>query len=134
MLLGNVGVIDNITMNIGDVFLRPLTCVKLLGVKIDSKLNFSEHVQTLCKSASNKVKALFRLRPYLDVYSAKKLCEAFILSTFNYCPLIWMYGCKGNDTLINKVHTRALRAIYLDFSSDFESLLEKDASAGADPG
>lgn len=39
-----------------------------------------------------------------------------------------MYGCKGNDTLINKVHARALRAIYLDFSSNFNTLLEKDAS------
>ena len=39
-----------------------------------------------------------------------------------------MYGCKGNDTLINKVHTRALRAFYFDFSSNLKTLLEKDAS------
>ena len=91
-------------------------------------MNFSEHVKTLCKSASNKVKALFRIRLFLNISSAKKLSEAYILSTFNYCPLIWMYGSKGNDTLINKVHTRALRAIYFDFSSSFKSLLEKDAS------
>ena len=128
MLLGNTGNIDHIKLNIGNVTLEPKNCVKLLGVKIDCKLNFSEHVKTLCKSASNKVKALFRIRPYLNISSTKKLSEAYILSTFNYCPLIWMYGYKGNDTLINKVHTRALRAVYLDFTSSFETLLENDAS------
>ena len=128
MLLGNVGNIDLITLNIGSITIVPKNCVKLLGNQIDCKLNFSEHVKTLCKSASNKVKALFRMRPYLNISSAKKLSEAYILSTFNYCPLIWMYGCKGNDTLINKVHTRALRAVYLDFNSNFKTLLEKDAS------
>ena len=128
MLLGNVGNIDDIKLNIGNITIEPKNFVKLLGIKIDCKLNFSEHVKTLCKSASNKVKALFRIRPFLNISSAKKLSEAYILSTFNYCPLIWMYGSKGNDTLINKVHTRALRAIYFDFSSSFKSLLEKDAS------
>ena len=128
MLLGNVGNIDSVRIDFNNLVLEPKSCVKLLGIKIDYKLNFSEHVKTLCKSASNKVKALFRIRPYLDVISAKKLSEAFILSTFNYCPLIWMYGCKGNNTLINKVHTRTLRAVYFDFSSSFEILLEKDAS------
>ena len=51
-----------------------------------------------------------------------------VLSTFNYCPLIWMYGCKTNNAQINKVHTRALRAVYFDFSFTFDALLEKDAS------
>lgn len=128
MLLGNLGQINNIEVNINNIVLKPKSCVKLLGIHIDCKLNFSEHVKKLCKSASGKVKALFRIRPYLDVQSAKRLCEAFILSTFNYCPLIWMYGCKTNNVLINKIHSRALRAVYCDFSSSFDSLLEKDAS------
>ena len=128
MLLGNIGKIDNIKIKVNDKILEPKSCVKLLGMNIDCKLNFAEHVKTLCKSASNKVKALFRMRPYLDINSAKKLSETFILSTFNYCPLIWMYGCKTNNAQINKVHTKALRAVYFDFSSTFDALLEKDAS------
>ena len=127
MLLGNIGDID-IKFNVNNVILKPKSCVKLLGVNIDCKLRFSEHVETLCKSASSKIKALFRIRPFLNMNSAKKLCEAYILSTFNYCPLIWMYGCKANNTLIERIQTRALRAVHFDFSSSFETLLEKDAS------
>ena len=120
MLLGKI---DDSIVNIDNIVLKPKSCVKLIGINIDHKLNFSDHVKTLCKSASGKIKALFRIRHYLDLHSAKKVCEAFFMSTFNYCPLIWMYDCKGNDVLLNKVHCRALRAVHQDFSSSFKQLL-----------
>ena len=83
MLLGNTGQVNRVEVHVNDIVLKPKSCVKLLGVKIDSKLTFSEHVKTLCKSASGKVKALFSIRPYLNIYCVKRLCEVFILSTFN---------------------------------------------------
>ena len=33
-------------------------CETLLGVKIDSKLSFHKHIKTICKKASNKLRAL----------------------------------------------------------------------------
>ena len=120
---------DNIAkISFENIILQPTNCVKLLGISIDSKLNFESHVQALCKNASNKIKALFRIRPYLDIYSAKRICDIFILSIFNYCPLIWMYGCKSNDKLINKTHKRALMAVHKDYKLSFEELLQKDDS------
>ena len=88
MLLGKIGQIDDSIVNINNIVLKSKSCVKLLGTNIDHKLNFFEHVKTLCKSASGKIKAPFRMRHYLDFHSAKRVCEAFIMSTFNYCLLI----------------------------------------------
>ena len=68
MLLGKIGQIDDIIVNINKIVLKPKSCVKLLGINIDHILNFSEHVQTLCKPASGKIKALFRIRHYLDLH------------------------------------------------------------------
>ena len=34
---------------------------KLLGIKIDNKLTFEEHVEGLCEKASQKVSALARI-------------------------------------------------------------------------
>ena len=34
---------------------------KLLGIKIDNKVTFKEHVEELCKKASQKVSALARI-------------------------------------------------------------------------
>ena len=38
---------------------------KLLGVTIDRKLNFNEHVTNLCDKASKKIQALARISPYI---------------------------------------------------------------------
>ena len=117
---------DLVEFCVDKICLKSVSSVKLLGVIIDSKLNFRLHVESLCKTASVKVRALLRIRPYLDYSSAKHLCCAYILSTFNYCPLIWMNGCKSNDALINKVHKRALSIVYRDFDSSFQELLTLD--------
>ena len=108
------------------IVIKSSSSVKLLGVLLDNKLNFSEHVKKLCKSASQKTKALIRIRPFLNLDCAKRLSSAYILLAFNYCPLIWMFGRKSNDGLINQAHKRALRAVYLDFQSPFKALLSKD--------
>ena len=117
-----------IILNFDGITVKSTSTVKLLGVLLDSKLNFSAHVKSLCKSASQKTSALLRIRPFLNISCAKRLCSAYILSIFNYCPIIWMFGSKANNGLINKVQKRALRAIYKDFESPFELLLERNKS------
>ena len=37
---------------------------------------------------------------------AKHLSEAYIMSTFMHCPLIWMFCSKTANNLINKIHKR----------------------------
>ena len=61
---------------------------KLLGVKIDSKLSFENHVSSLCKKASQKLHALARVVNFMDLAKRKSLMKAFIASQFKYCPLI----------------------------------------------
>ena len=41
-------------------------CEKMLCVKIDYG-NFDEHVKTLCSKAYNKLRALTRANPYMNV-------------------------------------------------------------------
>ena len=58
--------------------------VKLLEIKIDSRLNFEPHDSDLCKSAARQLNALLRLKPYLTFEARKMLIESFVYSNFNY--------------------------------------------------
>ena len=51
------------------------------------------------------------------------LAEAYISSSFRYCPLIWMFCGKMTDNLIVKTHYRTLRAIYDTQTGSYEELL-----------
>ena len=51
---------SQLEFKIGNNILKPTNFVKLLGVTIDCKLNFYQHIAALCSTASKKVKALLR--------------------------------------------------------------------------
>ena len=103
--------------------------VKLLGVIFDNKLSFREYVEKLCIKATQRSKALARIRPFLTLSSAKLLSTAYILSSFKYCPIIWMYHDLTSKRLINKVHKRVLSIVYDQCETSFETLLELDCSS-----
>ena len=52
--------------------------------------------------------------------------KAFIISQFNYCPLIWMFHNRALNDRINKIHKRALRLVYQNKNLSFSELLELD--------
>ena len=102
--------------------------VKLLGITIDDKLSFTTHIENVCSTASNRLGGLARIRKFITFEEAKRLSEAYIMSTFPYCPLIWMYCSKTAKNLINKIHKHSLRVIYEMEDANFDDLLIKDSS------
>ena len=112
-----------------DAFLENEEIVKLLGVHVDQKLAFEEHInRVILKEANKKLCALMRISKFMSQEKLKNLLRSFIESQFNYCPLVWMFHSRTTHNRINKLHERALRIAYEDKSSTFEQLLEKDNS------
>ena len=83
--------------------------IKLLGIKIDGRLNLKPHVSDLCKSAARQLNALLRLKPYPTFEARKTLIESFVYSNFNYCPLVWNFASAKAVNKIKSVQQRALR-------------------------
>ena len=101
---------------------------KVLGVISDRKLNFEKHLFTVCNKASQKLHALARASMYMPKEKTNIVMRAFVISQFSYYPLIWMLHGKGVDSKINRIHERALRIAYQDFTSSFAELLINDNS------
>ena len=104
------------------------TSVKLLGIIIDNKLNFAEHVTKIYKKANTKLHALARIAKYMDHEKLRLLMKTFIESQFNYCPLTWMFHSRTLNSKINKLHERALRIVYKYPNLNFRELLDLDKS------
>ena len=76
--------------------------VKLLGIIIDDKLPFTTQIENLCSTSSNHFRALERIRKCLSSEQAKHISEAYIISTFTYCPLIWIFCNNTASNLLTK--------------------------------
>ena len=70
--------------------------------------------------------ALARIVHYMDFEKRRSLMKAFVISQFNYCPLIWMFHNRALNNRINKIHKRALRLVYQNKNLSFNELLELD--------
>ena len=122
------------TKNPIDVHLKR-TCItsssheKLLGITIDSDLILDKHISDLHYKVGEKINALCQVTGYMSLEKRKIVMKTFVQSQFNYCLLIWMLQSR---TLYNKtdvcLHKRALRTVYSDYKSSFNTLLEKDSS------
>ena len=114
----------NIEFLVNGVSIPCTDSIKLLGVEFDSQLTFDVHVSSLCKKAGKRLNAMYRLRD-LSEESMKRIFDAFIRSSFNYCMNIWHLCSKKSERKVEKLQERALRCIYKDYSSDYETLLDR---------
>ena len=54
--------------------------VKLLGIKLDNKFDFNEHITNLCKKTNSKLHALARVSKFMNSDKLRLLMKAFIES------------------------------------------------------
>ena len=63
----------------------------------------------------------------MDLNKKQLLLNAFFMSQFNYCQLVWVCHNRMKNYKINRLHERYLRLIYSEKKSSFEELLEIDS-------
>ena len=114
----------DLTAKIGEFDVKNSRKEKLLGVQIDSKLSFENHVSSLCRKAIQKLHALVRVVNFMDLAKRRSLMKAFITSQFNCCLLFWMFHSRQLNNRINKIQERALRLVYKDIKLIFDDLLK----------
>ena len=70
-----------------------------------------------------KLNALSRLKKYMEKSEKEAVINSFILSNFNYCPLVQHFSSCESIRKIEKIQKRCLRIILNDYESDYETLL-----------
>ena len=108
-----------------DITLKHSSHEKILGLTIDNKLSFDEHIINICKAANKKLNALSRINHYMKQNQKEILLSSLIISHFSYCPLISMFYYKKSTEKINAVHERSLQIIRNDYESLYPLLLQE---------
>ena len=103
--------------------IKTTNSIKLLGINIDDQLRFNEHISILCSKAAMQLNALSRLQKYMGKSEKEAIINSFILSNFNYCPLVWHFSSCESIRKIEKIQKRCLRIILNDYESGYVTLL-----------
>ncbi len=66
-----------------------------------------------------------RLSTIIGMEVKLSIYRAFILSNFNYCPVVWKLCGQGNVKKMEHIQLKALRFVFDDFTSSYAELLKK---------
>ena len=75
-------------MKIGETEIKSSNCKNLLGIKIDDKLTFNEHLSYITDKVSHKIIPWSRVASYMNGSKKHILMNSFFWSQFSYCPLV----------------------------------------------
>ena len=109
-----------ISLRVGSSIVHEVNFVKLLGITIDNKLNFDDHISKLVKKANSKLFVIRRGLSMLTLGKRKVLLNSFVQSQFSYAPLVWMLCSKVANKKINRVHYKFLKMLHDDNNSTYE--------------
>ena len=123
-----VSLYEPVSLNVRGSTTEISSCEKLLGIFINSNFTFEYHINRICRKTSQKLNALSRISKCISGDKKRLLFKLLIISQFNYCPIVWMCHGRGLNNKINNLHERALRTVYQDKKSSFETLLKHDKS------
>ena len=96
----------------------------ILGVTIDNKLSFDEHIINICKTTDRNLNVVSRISHHIKK-NQKETLPSFIISNFSYCPVIYRFCSKRFTKKINVVYKTSLRIILNDCESPNPLLLEE---------
>lgn len=105
--------LKTISININSSVIQEAEVVKNLGLMIDNKLNFEEHVNKISNSAYMNLKHLYKFKTLLTSETKYLTCDSLILSRLNYCLSVYYplltYKLKNR---LQKIQNMCLRYSY----------------------
>lgn len=98
--------------------------VRDLGVTLDSKMTYSEHVEAIVNKAYKNLGFVLRVsRPFSDITCLKILYFAYVRSILEYCSTIWNPHCFTYKHTIERIQAKFLKHLnYRSFhvNNDYE--------------
>ena len=112
-------------ISVGNTVIQTSSCIKYLGVLVDNKLSFNDHVCHIKSKASKQVNALLRLSSNLDKDVKLILYRSFISAHFDYCPIVWSLCNKTTFNMLSSVQRRALCFVCGNYDASYSELLQE---------
>ena len=97
---------------INDKLIERVKFARSLGIRIDELLSWTKQVNTCIGRAIGKFKEFSNCKRMLSFDAKKNLCEAMVLSQFNYADTVYMNMNKILQYKIQKIQNLCIRFIF----------------------
>ena len=110
MIFSNNNIGTQCDIKINDLQLERVTSTKFLGVVIDEKLSWKDHISFVNSKISKCIGILYKVRNIFGTRWRIKLYNSFILPYINYCNIVW---CSTYHSYLKDIIVTQKRALKL---------------------
>ena len=103
----------NINIYINNHKIEQVYQIKYLGVIIDCKLQWKEHIKSVENKIAKSCGLISKIRHYVDQESLRKLYYAHVYSHLQYAVLAWGGSNMSRLHNMNKMHNKIIRLMSL---------------------
>ena len=103
--------LSSFSITLFDKELIPVPVVKDLGVLLDTRLSYNEHITKTTSNCLFKLKQINRIKHLLDRKTLLLVINSFVFSKIQYCSTVWSNTSKSNIDKLQKVQNFAGRII-----------------------
>ena len=109
---------ENIHIDLMNTSIRAEECTKFLGLLIDRKLSWKDHISYICNKVSRFTGIFYRLKDYLPLHILLLLYNTLILPHLSYGIILWG---NANPTTIHRITIMQNRIFRLIYNAPFRS-------------
>ena len=104
--------VDDVTsVQVSNAVIQPVSSIRSLGVTLDRKLSFDQHVNNTCRSCYHHIRALRHIRESLPEEVVKTVACSVIGSRLDYCNALLAGMSKSNFTKLQRVQNTLARVV-----------------------
>ena len=85
----NAGMVNDISVTVGDLDIKPSSYVRNLGAWLDSRVDMERHVNSVCKFCFGQIRQIGHIRKYLTMDATKSLVNSLVTSSLDYCNALF---------------------------------------------
>ena len=94
-------------------------CARFLGVIIDDKLSWKQHISMIKAKMSRYVGVMYKLKGVLPLMARKNIFHSFVQSHINFSSLVWGLGPKGSIEPLFSEQKKAMRALMPGYRNNY---------------
>lgn len=99
-------------IKIGSTLIQTVESMKCLGINVDSKLDFSDHIDDISRKVCLILRRLYSLKEYTPIAVRKQLAHSLLMSLVNYGIEVYSGTWGYNLNIIERFVRRIVRYVY----------------------
>ena len=117
MLFSNIDTTTPFFPKIANTPIERKSAAKFLGIIVDEKLLWTQHIKSIATKMSRNTGVLIKLKSIVPQKVILTLFQCLVQSQINYCSLVWGLGSKSSIKPIFTAQKKAVRTLMPGFTN-----------------